>query len=336
MMHGEIGVESMPGNGAAFWFTARLLKQLSPRREMKPGGNTWSHHRALIASASVMHREILQRQLEAWSFVTDVVAGNAEALRALQVAAAAGDRYDVVLLDLPLKEMDGPTLANAIKADASLDGTRVIGLAPVSSVLSGSAVREADLDACIAKPVRQERLREALALAVGNATAEAPAIDARTRPATKDAAVASFTEARILLAEDNSVNRSVALGQLRSLGCTARAVSNGREVLEALEQEVYDIVLMDCQMPELDGYQTTEAIRAWEKDPARTRLWRAPLRIVAMTANALEGDRERCLLAGMNQFVTKPVVLAALRAALAEWEPEPCAGAIPTGRAAER
>jgi two-component system sensor histidine kinase/response regulator len=329
MMQGEIGVRSEPGHGATFWFTARFLKQASPQPEPEAPLTTWSHHRALIASGSVMHREILSRQLQAWSFVPDVVAGNAEALHALQSAAAAGDRYDVVLLDLPIKGAGGPTLANAIKADASLDGTRIIGLAPVSSVLSGSAVREADLDACIAKPVRQDRLREALAIAVGGATREVRPVKA---PAGKDT-VGTFTGARILLAEDNLVNRSVALGQLRSLGCVARSVCNGREVLEALEAGPYDIVLMDCQMPELDGYETTQAIRAWEKDPTRARSWRAPLRIIAMTANALEGDRERCLLAGMNQFVTKPVVLAALRAALAEWEPEVCVASVPAGRA---
>jgi CheY-like chemotaxis protein len=279
-----------------------------------------------------MHREIMRRQLEAWCFVTHVVSGKAEALSALRAASGAGDRFDVVLLDLPLTTGE-PTLANAIKADASLDGTRVIGLAPVSGVLSGAAMREADLDACIAKPVRQARLREALSHVFGSAVLDTPRAAGSPIPGPKVAVPASLLEARILLAEDNIVNRSVALGQLRTLGCTARSVTNGREVLEVLEREAYDIVLMDCQMPELDGYETTQAIRAWEKDPTRIRRWRAPLRIIAMTANALEGDRERCLLAGMNQFVTKPVVLAALRAALEEWEPPVCVASTPSGGA---
>lgn len=294
----------------------------------------WSRHRALIASETAVHREIIRQQLERWGFVTDDVPGNDEALQALRAAADEGDRYDVILLDLPLKGAGEPTLPNAIKADASLDGTRIIGLAPMSSVLSGTAMREADLDACIAKPVRLSRLQEALAQAVGAAALDLTPEVVGAERGTKPVAVDAFVEARILLAEDNLVNRTVALGQLRSLGCTARSVTNGREVLEALEREAFDIVLMDCQMPELDGYKTTQAIRAWENDPARPRLWHAPLRIIAMTANALEGDRERCISCGMNQFVTKPVVVAALRAALTEWRPPACAEAVPVDRRA--
>jgi two-component system sensor histidine kinase/response regulator len=320
LMQGEIGVESVAGEGALFWFTARFVKQVLTAPSPKPELATWTRHRALIASGCVMQREIVRRQLEAWCFATDVVMGNAEALRALHAAAEAGDRYDVVLLDFPNAGASGPTLANAIKADASLDGTRIIGLAPVSSTLSGTAVREADLDACIAKPVRQSRLREALAFAVGGGAIETRPPQPRKNGAAKAAGVASFLEARILIAEDNLVNRSVALGQLRALGCSAKSVSTGREVLEVLEEEAFDIVLMDCQMPDLDGYEATQAIRAWEKDASRPRLWRAPLHIIAMTAHALEGDRERCLLAGMNQHLSKPVARTALRAALEQWQ----------------
>jgi PAS domain S-box-containing protein len=333
MMHGEIGVQSAPGDGTTFWFTAHFLQQSSQRVETRPNLGGDRHHRALIASVTPMHGEVLRRQLNAWGIVTDLVA-EAGTLRALQQAAASGRRYDFVLLDLPLAAGSGPTFANEIKADASLAGTRVIGLAPISNMLSGSAVREADLDACIAKPVRRERLRAAFALAVRDVPPAVQSNGDRKGTLPMPVAAAGYTGARILLAEDNVVNRRVALGQLRALGCSARSVCNGREVLEALAQDPYDIVLMDCQMPELDGYQTTEAIRVWENDSGRTRLWRAPLRIIAMTANALEGDRERCLLAGMNQFVTKPVVVAALRAALEEWVPEVDGAGIPSGCAA--
>ncbi len=135
-------------------------------------------------------------------------------------------------------------------------------------------------------------------------------------------AVASkvFAEARILLAEDNAVNRRVAMGQLRMLGCTAKCVTNGNEVLAELRAHAYDVILMDCQMPELDGYETTEAIRQWERDSSRSRAWHAPLYIIALTANAMGGDRERCIAAGMDNYVAKPVLLPALRAALEQWQ----------------
>jgi CheY-like chemotaxis protein len=123
-----------------------------------------------------------------------------------------------------------------------------------------------------------------------------------------------------LIAEDNPVNRRVALGQLAKLGCTATAVANGCEVLAALERAAYDIVLTDCQMPEMDGYETTRAIRAWESDLARPRRWQAPLHIIAMTAHAMQGDREKCLAAGMNSYVSKPVQLAELQAVLERWQ----------------
>jgi CheY-like chemotaxis protein len=139
-------------------------------------------------------------------------------------------------------------------------------------------------------------------------------------------ALPHYVHARILLAEDNIVNRRVALGQLLKLGCTATGVATGREVLEVLATSPFDIVLMDCQMPEMDGYDATRAIRAWERDATRPRSWTAPLHIVAMTASAMPGDRERCLEAGMNEHVSKPVQLDALRTALEQWRPAPGSG----------
>jgi two-component system, sensor histidine kinase and response regulator len=319
MMQGEIGVESVPGKGSTFWFTARFAKQpLAPEGER----DTATHYprRALIVGDHTVHGEIIRRQLATWNVTADFAANNIDALRALQGALSAGNRYDLVLIDAPLTNANGPTLANAIKADISLDGTRIIGLAPVRGVLSGSAVRDAGLDICISKPVRQSRLRNAL-----NAVNDGTEADAASISASRSGTVAPFARyanARILLAEDNAVNRRVALGQLRKLGCTAKGVTNGREALEALERAPYDIILMDCQMPELDGYQTAQTIRAWERDPSRSPAWPVPVHIIAMTANAMEGDREKCLSAGMNDYLTKPVLLPGLREALERWRPQ--------------
>jgi CheY-like chemotaxis protein len=188
---------------------------------------------------------------------------------------------------------------------------------------ASDANRDVALDLCVTKPVRQLRLFEALADVFRPAEQSAKgtgALDETGAPAV--VRFPGYSDARILLAEDNAVNRRVALGQLRMLGCTAKGVTNGHQVLEAIERAPYDIILMDCQMPEMDGYEATRTIRAWEGDASRPRCWQGSMHIIAMTANAMVGDREKCLEAGMNNYVTKPVLLAGLRAALEQWRPK--------------
>jgi CheY-like chemotaxis protein len=135
--------------------------------------------------------------------------------------------------------------------------------------------------------------------------------------------LAPLPKLRILVAEDNRVNQKVAFGLLQKIGCTADVVANGHEVLAALERIHYDVVFMDCQMPEMDGYEATQAIRRSEKDESKPCPWKAPLHIVAMTANAMKGDREKCLAAGMNDYVSKPVRMAELHASLSRCVPQP-------------
>jgi CheY-like chemotaxis protein len=206
----------------------------------------------------------------------------------------------------------------------------MIGLTPIGGVLSGDAARENGLDLCLAKPIRQVRLFEALLQVLRpeadatNETTTVLAIDASSR-------MKGLSQTRILLAEDNAVNRRVAEGQLRMLGCKAKCVTNGREVLEELRQQAYDVILMDCQMPLLDGYEATDEIRKWERDPSRSHCWQSPLYIVALTANAMGGDREKCLAAGMDNYVAKPVLLPALRAVLEQWQATVGAGSSSRG-----
>jgi two-component system sensor histidine kinase/response regulator len=222
----------------------------------------------------------------------------------LRAAAAAGRPYHVALLDVQMPEMDGWTLARAIKADASIAGTRLIVLTSFGQAFSPAELELAGIEAYLVKPVKQSRLFDCLVRALGRAGAE-NAVSAPAAPAW--AAVAPeppppLGNVRILLAEDNGINQKVALGQLRKLGYRADAVASGVEVLEALKLLPYDIVLMDCQMPEMDGYGATRAIRQREQRSGNPCPWKAPLYIIAMTAHAMLGDREKCLAAGMDDY----------------------------------
>jgi CheY-like chemotaxis protein len=198
-------------------------------------------------------------------------------------------------------------LARLIKAETALRATRLIMLTSMGHQFDEESRRKMGLEACLQKPVRQTRLRESLCRALINHPE--PAIEAAPPPALP-APCAEDGAVRILLADDNAINRKVALGQLRQLGFRADAVANGVEVLQALEREPYDIVLMDCQMPQMDGYEATREIR----------LRQIPAHVIAMTANAMEGDREECLLAGMDDYIAKPMRQLELKAALDRWK----------------
>ena len=236
----------------------------------------------------------------------------------LRVAAAEGNPYGLALLDVQMPEMDGLTLARAIKADPAIAGTRLIGLTSLSQALTAGELDEIGIDAYVSKPVKQSRLFDCLVNAMGETT--------DLSVATKSVVAASVSnpsepnpqieKMRILLAEDNIVNQKVALGILRKLRCRADSVANGLEVLAALQLDPYDIILMDCQMPEMDGYEATRAIRKQEQSLGKASSRKSPVYIIAMTANAMQADREKCLAIGMDDYLSKPVRPLELRAAL--------------------
>jgi CheY-like chemotaxis protein len=180
-------------------------------------------------------------------------------------------------------------------------------------------LKAAGVDAYLVKPVKQSRLFDCLVSVLGHAAAEhvftKPVANAPAAPQDDD--LANARHVRILIAEDNVVNQKVALAQLKGLGFAGDAVANGREVLSALRQVPYDIIFMDCQMPEMDGYEASRLIRQAERTANIN--WKAPVRIIAMTANAMTGDRETCLAAGMDDYLSKPVRKAELRSALVKW-----------------
>jgi signal transduction histidine kinase/PleD family two-component response regulator/HPt (histidine-containing phosphotransfer) domain-containing protein len=311
MMNGQVGLESAPGRGSIFWFTVELETQAEAAPVSSPWAAGLANLRVLIVDDNETSRQNLTQQISSWKMSSDAVAGGGEALALLRQQALAGQPYDLALLDLQMPGMDGLTLVQAIQADSRLAHTRLVMLSPVGHPLSEADLRRKGLAACLLKPVKQSRLFDCLATVAG--AAGATGLTARAQPSS--AVQAQYPWLRILLAEDNSVNQKVALGQLRRLGYSAQVATNGLEVLEALERGGFDLIFMDCQMPGLDGYETTRRIRQRETQKDATERG-APIHIIAMTAHAMKGDREKCLEAGMNDYVSKPIRTPELRTAL--------------------
>ena len=308
MMQGEMGVVSEPGRGSTFWFTAVFEKQATvPVKVQEIQGSP----RVLVVAGRVERREALCDQMEAWRTQVSAAADAGEALQLLREAASGGRGFAAVVMDLP-SAGDDVVLARAVKAEPSLATAKLVALTQ-DRTTPGEGPLAHGFDVALAKPVRQSRLFDALA-SVLNGVAPRPA--RVPDPATAATKLEHASQAKILLAEDNAVNRQVALGMLRRLGCTATSVANGREALDALAAAPYDIVLMDCQMPEMDGYEATQRIRERERAAGKT-----PLYIVAMTANAMKGDEEKCIEVGMDRYLSKPVMLDELRVVLEQWRP---------------
>src|ERR1017187_3747858 len=327
MMGGKIDVSSEPGKGSTFFFNVRLDKQGGAA---EPQPSIYSHDlfdlRVLVVDDNATNRQILRHQLFAWKMQKGSAATGFEALDLLRAAAKEGKPYDLALLDMHMPEMDGLTLARTIKADPTIASTRLIILTSMGYMHTQDELKAAGIEAYLVKPVRQSRLFDCVVNVLGGAVAD----HAFTRPARSEEptlaedALVHVRKARILLAEDNTVNQKVALAQLRGLGFTADTVANGQEVLTALKQVPYDIIFMDCQMPEMDGYETSRMIRQAEHTSHAN--WKVPVRIVAMTANAMTGDREKCLAAGMDDFVSKPVRKDELKSSLMKWHSPVAAG----------
>ncbi len=317
LMHGEIAVDSEPDHGSTFHFSVCLKKQLpsaaaAQRRPFDP-----ARGRVLIIDDNATNLEILSRAIEAWKIRGTSIGNGREALELLHAAAASNDPFNLVILDMQMPGMDGIELAGAIRSDGQLGDIRLIMLTSLGHQPDQETLRKNGIAACLSKPVRQSLLFDCIATTLAG---ETPSV---IRPANLLSADPSRTDrarsVRILVAEDNEINQMVALEQLRKLGHKADLVSNGREALMALEQNTYDVVFMDCMMPELDGYETSSRIRQLEQERVAGLGSLRPLHIVAMTANAMKGDREKCLAAGMNDYLSKPVSSSEMKRALDQW-----------------
>lgn len=313
IMHGDIGVNSEQGKGSCFWFVIPLEKQpvdahilATQRRENLAGLRT------LIVDDNATNRRLLEYQLGLFKMVTAQVSGGREALVKMREAAESGHPFALVILDHQMPEMDGVTLARIIKSDPAISNARLVMLTSLGHRLEPAQIKELALAAYLIKPVKQSRLGDCLAEVMGLTVDSDTTITVSNPSESKPHRTSAF---RVLVAEDNPVNQKVILRQLKKLGSTADAVANGFEVIEALSRIPYDLILMDCQMPEMDGYEASRSIRKREADnPEAAQV--APCYIIALTANALAGDRQKCLDAGMNDYISKPVHLDELQAAL--------------------
>jgi PAS domain S-box-containing protein len=313
LMGGEIGVESTPGQGSTFWFTARLQRVAAGPAPDVPAA--LASLRVLIVDPVPASRAHLQELLTMWHVPSACASDPAEALSTLRAAAAAGTPFGVALIDERLPHSGAVALARQLAAEPALAPTwpvLVAGLAGASE-----AAHQAVFRAVLTRPVRQSQLLDALLDALPSPHAE---------PATAAAATAVLAPpsdgARILVVEDSRVNQEVTVGLLELLGYTADVAANGREAIDAVLRGNYALVLMDCQMPVLDGYTATEEIRRREGAGRHTP-------IIGVTANAMAGDRERCLAAGMDDYIAKPFRRDELAAVLARWLPAPTATAAP-------
>ena len=304
LMGGEIGFTSEPGKGSTFWFTGRFQRHTEMAPPAEPTVIRLNKLHALIVDDNATNRKILAHQLDSWGMIHDEADSGLDALRLLRRGAARGSAYDLAVLDLMMPGMDGFELARAIKSDPDIASVRLVLLTSFGQRGHGATAREIGVAAYLNKPVRQSQLFDCLTAVMSqvSATEENDLSLAPRRLVTKHTLKASprVRHERILLAEDHLVNQKVALRQLAKLGYRADVVANGLEVLEALERVPYDLVLMDCQMPEMDGYEATTAIRLREGATKHTP-------IIAMTAHALDTDRSKCLAAGMDDYISKPV-----------------------------
>ena len=303
-MGGTIGVLSVPEKGSTFWFTVRLQKQQALPSALD-ANRIFINARVLIVDDNATNGRFLHEQIVGWKMRSAIASTGSDALDCLRRAAQERDPYPLAIIDLDMPSMDGWALAREIKTDPKIARTRLILLAGLGQRISPEELRAADITDCCSKPVRQSMLFDCLtkALLESPATLQ-PAAGSSAAPRPQP------QKARVLIAEDNPINQKVALVQLEELGYHAEVVPNGLAVLEALDRISYDIILMDCQMPEMDGYETARRIRT------RSGNFRQPY-IIAMTAHAMSGDSEKCLEAGMNDYISKPIQLDAFAAALA-------------------
>ncbi len=317
LMGGTIDVESHPGRGSTFWFTVRFERQAPEAAPLPVPPARLAGRRVLVVDDNATNRQILKQQLGYWGLRTTAVDTGPKALAALREAAAEGHPYDLAILDMKMPEMDGLALGRAIKEEPPLAAVRLILLTSFGQRGHGAEASRIGIAAYLTKPVDEADLYDCLVEVLGEGPGKrAPHLVTRHTLRELRPPVA----ARVLVAEDNEVNQKVAARILEKLGYRVEVADDGREALEACARTRYDAVLMDGQMPGMDGYEVTRRIREREKDGER-------LPIIAMTASAMKGDRERCLEAGMDDYVSKPVTPESLEAALRRWVGAPAAPA---------
>jgi len=318
LMGGEIGITSTLGVGSTFWFTLDLAnaRVVSPYEKSLTGVQ---NQKVLLVDDNATNRKLLSAIFKAWKVEHQIVHGGSEALQAMHEAVTSGHPFDIVLTDYHMPKMDGVALGDAIVKDVLLNHSHLVLLSSPSSRGDAKAFLHAGFMGYVNKPINQTELLDVL-FKVSHLSRQANVGD---QPL---GAIIRFTpaempqfKARVLVVEDNITNQKVAKGMLAKFGLYVDLAADGKEAVAALSHLPYDLVFMDCQMPVMDGYEATGVIRAHESTVLNTQI-----PIVAMTANTMSGDAEKCLVAGMNEHVAKPITLKKLTEALYAWLPESC------------
>ncbi|MFA6010462.1 MAG: response regulator [Desulfobacteraceae bacterium] len=314
MMGGDIGVISNTGHGSEFWFTASFTKQRKKMTQDDPKLKTICGAHILIVDDNATSRNALMAQCKAWGMETEESPDGPIALQTIYRARDDGNPIKIILVDLHMPGMDGLTLSRAVSIDETVNDIYLILMISMGKRMDAMRLDETGIAACITKPVRPSELLNCLDSLISGVEFQQhspPEIDPHTVQHLRN------NHTRVLVAEDNITNQKVALGVLSKLGIRTDAVNNGVEALNALELIAYDLVLMDIQMPEMDGLKATRIIR-----DLNSTVLNHDLPIIAMTASAMKGDRLRCMEAGMNDFVTKPIDHDALADILKKWLPK--------------
>ncbi len=328
MMGGKIMVESTLGKGSVFRFTVRLKIASHPLNPEVAGHPHLKDLRVLIVDDNATCRDILHRQVLSWGMRNGCAENGQNALEMLKKAASVGEAYDLVILDRMMPGMDGLELARAIKVDSAISSVRLILLTSIGQNNDAETMNRHGISAYLVKPALQSQLFNSITSVIAPSSVKCPP---STFPEVDKTKV--MFGAPVLLVEDNAVNREVALYMLEDLGCSVEVASNGREALEAISKTPFDLVLMDCQMPEMNGYEATQIIREKEIQQVKHRSESGPgirrTPIIALTAHAMQGDREQCLAAGMDDYLSKPFNLDQLCTVLKRWLPPKSIAGLP-------